>query len=250
MDIRELISALASGKNPKPSDVPAIFTHVSTFQRKMNELHARALIKVATLWFKISCLEAGYDERKIRALTTKFRDAGRRSAPWKPASSKVPGRPQDGSDGNRIARWLLLENHKFYANEVDATLVEVKYILQTMSMDGAPPPSLIDVSNLFTGWLVLHPVMPGKYRDPVMLDAIKFENVINDPREIQSGHLTPLDRGGRHDPDNTFLMLYRSNQLQGNLKLNELLDLMRVIVQRHDGLRESGDKLESIISQQ
>lgn len=250
MGVNELIEALASGRNPRSDDVPAVFNAVAKYKRQMNEIQARALIKVVTLWFKVSCSDAGYDERRVRALTTKFRDAGRRSAPWKPASSKVPGRPQDGSDGNRISRWLLPSDHKFYASEVDATLVEVKYFLQSMAMQGAPKPSIIDVSSLFEGWLVLHPVKAGEYKDPVMLDAIDFEQVIQDPKLIQSGHLTPLDRGGRHDPDNTFLMLYRSNQLQGNLKLNELLDLMRVIVQRHDQLRLSNDKLESIINQQ
>lgn len=36
-----------------------------------------------------------------------------------------------------------------------------------------------------------------------------------------------------HVPSNTFLMLARSNQLQGNLTLDELIGLMRTIVTQH-----------------
>ena len=59
------------------------------------------LIKLMSSLFKTLLLSAGYEERKIRAIITKFRDAGRRSAPWKPTSSRIPGRPQDGKDGNK-----------------------------------------------------------------------------------------------------------------------------------------------------
>jgi hypothetical protein len=191
---------------------------------------ARALIKLVKLLFDQSGIQAGFQPALLRALTTKFRDAGRRSAPWKPASSKVPGRPQDGSDGNRINRWLMPEDHKFYANEIDATLVEIKYYLQAFSMLNAPK-SQYDIKNIFTPWLVKHEIVPGAYRDPVQRIQINFIEFINEPRLIQSGHLDPLDRDGRHVPENTYLMLYRSNQIQGNMKMEELIDLMTKIVE-------------------
>jgi hypothetical protein len=62
---------------------------------------------------------------------------------------------------------------------------------------------------------------------------ISLNSFIAEPRSVQSGHLIPLDREGRHVPDNTFLMLARSNQLQGNLTVAELLGLMEQIVERH-----------------
>ena len=62
---------------------------------------------------------------------------------------------------------------------------------------------------------------------------ISLKEVFADARIIQSGHLHPLDRGGKHEPKNAFLMLFRSNQIQGNLTLEELVALMREIVQRH-----------------
>ena len=90
---------------------------------KISEEDVRILIKDITSLFREACIDFGYDKRSILRITTKLRDAGRRSPPWKPTSSRVPGRPQDGKDGNRIKRWLLPSDHKFYADEITATLV-------------------------------------------------------------------------------------------------------------------------------
>jgi hypothetical protein len=194
------------------------------------------LIKLMSSLFKTLLLSAGYEERKIRAIITKFRDAGRRSAPWKPTSSRIPGRPQDGKDGNRINRWELPGDHKFYATQVNATLVEVKYFLQALSMNGSPALPDNSIQNSFI-WLLEHPVKPGIYLDPIQLINIEFSQLIDSARTIQSGHLIPLDRGGTHIPQNTFLMLDRSNQIQGNQTLDELLELMTRVVK---GYHEKG----------
>lgn len=193
------------------------------------------IVEISSLFTRL-LRDAGHSHRQILRVTTKFRDAGRRSPPWRPASNKVPGRPQDGADGNRRLRWLFDADHKFFAHENDATLTEVKYYLQALSMDGAPvlPPDTIQ--NCFS-WLIEHPVVPGTYFDPIQLIPISLLAVLEDARTIQSGHLVPLDRGGRHEPKNAFLMLARSNQLQGNLTVDELLALMGQILTRH---RERG----------
>jgi hypothetical protein len=194
--------------------------------------NARVLIGDVTWLFTTICLEGGYERRQITRITTKLRDAGRRSAPWKPTSSRVPGRPQDGKDGNRILRWLMDKDHKFYADEISATLVEVKYYLQLLSMVDAPALPKDSIENSFK-WLIDHPVEPGAYLDPIQLIPISLKDVMGNARIIQSGHLNPLDRGGKHVPPNTFLMLHRSNQLQGNLTLEELIKVMSDIVTKH-----------------
>jgi hypothetical protein len=209
-----------------------LINEIALKKKNLSTTEARCLIKLIKALFEETVLTGGFSDSSIRALTTKFRDAGRRSAPWRPTSSRVPGRPQDGSDGNRINRWLMPEDHKFYANEVDATLVEIKYYLQTLSMLSAPACGY-DIRLLFTPWLIKHPVEPGAYRDPVQRVQIDFQSFINDPRLLQSGHLDPLDRDGRHVPENTYLMLARSNQIQGNMKMEELIDLMTNIVEDH-----------------
>lgn len=198
--------------------------------------NVRMLISNISTFFTKTLIQAGHDQRQILRITTKFRDAGRRSPPWRPASGRVPGRPQDGADGNRRKRWLFEQEHKFYANEKDATLTEVKYYLQALSMTGAPDLPPDSIQDCFV-WLVGHRVIPGEYYDPIQLIPINLTEVLEQARDIQSGHLIPLDRGGRHEPSNAFLMLARSNQLQGNLTLDELLALLQRILQRH---RERG----------
>ena len=196
--------------------------------------NVRLMIAEITSVFNEALVAAGHDPRQILRVTTKFRDAGRRSPPWQPASKKVPGRPQDGADGNRRKRWLFDVGHKFYADEINATLTEVKYYLQALSMNDAPPLPEDTIQDSF-GWLLEHRVIPGTYFDPIQLIPISIVDVLADARTIQSGHLVPLDRGGRHEPGNAFLMLARSNQLQGNLTLDELLNLMQEILERHRG---------------
>ena len=199
----------------------------------MSAEDARRLIRALSRFTTQHLQAAGYPATKVRAVTTKLRDAGRRSPPWRPTSSRLPGRPQDGSDGNRRSRWLFSRNHKYYADEVTATLVEVRYYLQVLSMKNAPPLPRGAFQTDFL-WLTSHPVLPGYYKDPIQRIDIDLDEVMASARTCQSGHLIPLDRGGRHEPANAFLMHARSNQLQGNLTLDELLDLMRGILQRHE----------------
>ena len=209
---------------------------LSQKQNNITVEEVREFIKLTKKLFDKVMLSAGYDKRQITRITTKFRDAGRRSAPWKPTSSRVPGRPQDGANGNRINRWLLEPTHKFYADEVTATLVEIKYYFQALSMKNAPDIGHKEFQESLV-WLLGHPVKPGIYLDPIQLIPIDLKEVIENSRFIQSGHLVPLDRGGRHDTKNSFLMLKTSNDLQGDLPLEELLDLMEQIVNKHKALR-------------
>ena len=174
---------------------------------------------------------SGVPAKRVNALLTKYNDAGPRSAPWRPVSGRVPGRPQDGRDGNRINRWQLPEDHKFYSTRKNGVLVGIKYILQTLSMDGAPA-SPQELSHSYE-WLTGCAIGPGQFRDPIQLVSVRMEDIIENPRLITSGHLTPLDRGGRHLPSNTSLMLKVSNDLQGNLTVEELLDKIHEILQRH-----------------
>lgn len=211
-----------------------VYDKIFALEAKHEDLaanEAQDLIKCIKIVFD-DTMESKYERRAILRLTTKFRDAGRRSAPWKPTSSRVPGRPQDGSDGNRINRWLLPKDHKFYADEQTACLVEIKYYLQALSFQNSPR---VDNQRFRTSfsWLVDAPIEPGNYLDPIQLIPIDMDNVIMNAKMIQSGHIFPLDRGGRHIPTNTFLMLARSNQLQGNLSVEELLQLMEDIVKKH-----------------
>lgn len=230
---RTMRVAIGNSKTITDEDIENLIPHIAAKEFNVTVEEVNALLKLIMFLFTKTLSEAGFAETKIKALRTKFRDAGRRSAPWKPTSSRVPGRPQDGSDGNRINRWLLPSNHKFYATEKIATFVEIKYYLQALSMQNAVEINE-DLRQIFTPWLLPHNIEVGEYLDPIQLINIDFNEFINNPRIIQSGHLLPLDRGGIHHPDNTFLMLSESNQIQGNHTLRELLARLKGIIERHD----------------
>jgi hypothetical protein len=190
------------------------------------------IIKLFPAFFRQHLIENGFDARQAQALTTKFRDAGRRSAPWKAFSSRVAGRPQDGADGNRINRWMLPEDHKQYATERVASIVEISFFLQALSFSDAPPV----IHSTFTkawSWASDHEIVPGAYVDPIQLRSISLRKVAETPRMITSGHIYPLDRGGKHELGNVFLVLHRSNQMQGNMTLDEFLIASNNIVEGH-----------------
>ena len=172
-----------------------------------------------------------HDSQHTKAIITKFRDAGRRSPPWRATSPTVVGLPQDGADGNRRNRWDFKADHKFYADKKTANFVEIKYYLQALSMDNAPAVPCEDFADAWR-WLVNHRVEPGKYRDPIQLISVDLNQFVANRRYVESGHLVPLDRGGRHVPGNSFLMITESNRMQGNLTVDELLHLMKGTLER------------------
>jgi hypothetical protein len=222
------------GNHPSPPDQRVVLLKkLASKGPKVTVDEVRQMISAMTTFACEHLTGAGFDPVAIRAIATKFRDAGRRSPPWRPASGKVPGRPQDGADGNRRSRWLFGTDHKFYADEVTATLVELRYYLQMLSMQNAPPLPKDSFQDSFV-WLTGHRIVPGAYVDPLQRDPIDLKKFMEDRRYVESGHIVPLDRGGRHDPSNAFLCLRDSNRIQGSLTMEELMNLMKRIIDRHE----------------
>ncbi len=177
---------------------------------------ARVFIHLWSDLFRKLLIENGIDKRQVTRLTAKFRDAGRRSPPWQPGSETGNRRPQDGADGNRRNRWLFDGKHKFFADEVTATLSETRYFMQTLSMKGAPS---IPDGRLETEFVSIlgHPLRPGMFLDPIQKIPVEFQKFVASPRYLESGHYIPLGKGGKHTPDNATLMLRDSNRLQADL---------------------------------
>ena len=194
---------------------------------------SKEIYNAARLTFRGLLREEGYPDKGIQALLTKFNDAGPRSAPTAAFSKTVAGRPQSGADGNRINRWLLEPGHKQYATECEARLVGTRYILQALSMTGAPVAPSGTIQHSFH-WLVGHDITPGSYLDPVLLLPLNFNEMFNEPRTITSGHFIPLSRGiGLHNIGNTFLQSKKSNDLQSDNTLEELLAMISGVLDRH-----------------
>jgi hypothetical protein len=93
--------------------------------------------------------------------------------------------------------------------------------------------------NIEFSWLTGFKIEPGSYQDPVTLMPVDFFEVVAEPRNITSGHIYPLDRGGKHVPENTFLITRTANMLQGNNTVPELLEIMEGIVARHKARKKS-----------
>lgn len=209
-------------------------TRIGALRETVSTSGAVELYTAARRVFRYNLLNAGYDLSGTNALLTKFNDAGPRSAPTAAFSKVKPGRPQSGADGNRINRWLLPDDHKQYATEREARLVGARFILQALSFSNAPEVPDNPFVDTFDGWLVNHRIVPGIYLDPVMLEPIDFNEMFENPRIVTSGHLTPLSHdGGFHTIENAFLQLKKSNDLQGDNAVNELLEMMEGILQRH-----------------
>lgn len=212
----------------------------------MTDSDVDALMERIVPAFRGLCTRDQVQKTTANKVITKFRDAGRRSPPTAVFSSVVPGRPQNAADGNRANRWELPSDHKYYSTKRDSQLVEIKYYLQALSFLGAPLILHPDARTAFT-WLLGHELTPGAYSDPIMLRTIDFGNFLSQPRLVTSGHLIPLDRGGYHEPRNTFLMLDRSNTLQNNLTFDEFLALISDILRRQSdiGVVPNSDYLPS-----
>jgi len=204
------------------------------YQRNQGDTElSKEIYNGARLLFRGLLRDCGYPDRGINALLTKFNDAGPRSAPTMAFSQTVAGRPQSGADGNRINRWLLEPDHKQYATECEAKLVGTRYIFQALSMIGAPAVPNDTIKKSFQ-WLLGHQIQPGNYLDPVLLIALNFNEMFDNPRTITSGHFKPLSRGiGLHNTGNTFLQSKKSNDLQSDNTLDELLTMISGVLTRH-----------------
>jgi hypothetical protein len=225
------------------SDALLQIVEIGELGPEMSDTDVEALMERIPIVFRQCTIGAGYPARKVAAIVTKLRDAGRRSPPTVSFSSIGPGRPQNAADGNRANRWTLPSDHKYYATKRVAQLVEIRYYLQALSLSGAPHLNFDRSVNAFT-WLLGHELRPGAYIDPIMLREIDFPAFAANPATLTSGHLIPLNRGGAHAPENTFLMLARSNTLQNDLTFAEFLALIDDILRRQAQLGNLPDPEE------
>lgn len=209
----------------------------------MSDLDVDALMERIPPLFRALCADERHPDRRVAAVVTKFRDSGRRSAPTRVYSTIGPGRPQNAADGNRANRWTLPTDHRYHASKRDAQLVEIKYFLQSLSFGGAPETDIGELRTAFI-WLLGHEIAPGAYLDPIMRRDLHFGQFLGNPRMITSGHFVPLARGGRHEYENTFLMLDRSNTLQNDLRFEEFLALADDILRRQSEIGIFPDSAE------
>ena len=189
------------------------------------------LLKVRKLFMDF-LIQSNIDERSVEAMLRKFNDAGRRSPPWQTCSETGHRRPQDGADGNRRNRWEFDPSHEFYATKSMGCLVEIRFVLQTLSMINAPELPTDDLKDSFIGVLG-HKLEPGQFFDPLTKESPDFNRFVEDRRYLESGHIVPHARGGRHDYRNATLMLRDSNRQQADFTIDECVERMARIISNH-----------------
>lgn len=216
-EIKELALNLGlnSSNPPEPSDVNAY----------------GILMKVRKL-FKSVLLQAGIDETVLKSILTKFTDSGRRSAPWRDGSETGHRRPQDGADGNRQNRWLFDPAHEYYATKSMGCLVEIRFILQTLCMQNSPQLPSDILKDSFNG-ILGHDLTPGKFLDPLTKESPDFNEFVRDRRYIESGHVIPHARSGKHNYKNATLMLRDSNRQQADYTIDECIQNMALVLSNH-----------------
>lgn len=192
----------------------------------------RRLIVMVTEIFSRTTIDAGFEKDPINKIITKFRDGGRRSPPWQPGSETGARRPQDGADGNRQSRWLFAPTHRYYADEITATMTEVRYFLQALSMSESPPlldGSLDDPASV----LLRHEFGPERFLDPIQVVPISLVAFADNRRYVEVGHIVPIGRGGKHNPENATLMLRESNRMQNDMTIPEFMTMIKGILERN-----------------
>ncbi len=197
-----------------------------------SDVDAKELLMKVRKLLKDSLTEHGFESRVIEAILRKFNDSGRRSPPWQQGNEDGHRRPQDGADGNRQNRWLFPEDHPYYATQSMGCMVEIKFVLQTFSMINIPNLPSDVLTNSFTG-LLGHELSPGQFLDPLTGGQINFAEFAIDRRYLESGHINPHGRGGRHDYNNATLMLRDSNRQQADLTIDECIENMAIILRNH-----------------
>jgi len=154
---------------------------------------------------------AGVPSRVVAAIQTKSYRTGR----------KVTGEHAT----NRALRWSLDNTHPQYGSEYDCKVIFVKLCAQIFCFDNAP--ELHDPLRSALQLYLDEPIASNTYRDKLLLERFDFNdlvaeglNPVHGHSSFHIGHEDPTLKP-KHAPNNIGWRTYRSNLIQGNMKLRE-----------------------------
>lgn len=144
---------------------------------------------------------------------------------------------------NRDTRWSRTEDHPQFATEHHCKIIFVKLGAQIFCFDNAP--ALPDEFRAIMETHYLgHPIIPGSYRDKLLLEKFNFLDLVNEglnPTHGHSGfhigHENPRIHP-RHVPDNIGWRTFRSNLIQGDMTLREARIYFLKLIGRYFELEE------------
>ncbi|WCG82260.1 hypothetical protein [Pectobacterium sp. A5351] len=138
---------------------------------------------------------------------------------------------------NRAKRWEVLYGDFQHASLTDCWSVERKLLSELIGFDSFPENViyLLNQNGLVSGF--------NNTRCPVTLETLNFSTLLNDVvhgrAEYQVGHLNPLKRGGLHNGINVCWQSANGNRIQGDLTINETVNLLDSIFVNRNILREN-----------
>lgn len=144
---------------------------------------------------------------------------------------------------NRDFRWTRKPNHPQYGTERDCKIIFVKLCAQIFCFDDAPSMEA-GLRQIFEEKYLGHSIVPGTYRDKLLLERFSFPGFVAEGLAPVHGHsgfhighedptLTP-----KHQPDNVGWRTYRSNLIQGNMTLRSARIYFLKLIARYFELGE------------
>ncbi|WOO48766.1 hypothetical protein R2S03_14990 [Hafnia alvei] len=137
---------------------------------------------------------------------------------------------------NRAKRWEVLFGDFQYASLTDCWSVERKLLSELIGFDNFPQDviQLLNQNGLVSGF--------NHTRCPVTLERLNYLTLLNDVvhgrAEYQVGHLYPLKRGGYHNGVNVCWQSANGNRIQGDLTIDETVNLLDSIFNNRSSLNQ------------
>lgn len=132
---------------------------------------------------------------------------------------------------NRAKRWEVLAGDFQHASLTQCWSVEKQLLRDLVGFEGFPHEVH---SELVSNGLLPDDLLPT--RCPVTLDVLIYDRLGEDPThgraEYQVGHLIPLKKGGSHQGDNVRWQSADGNRIQGDLSIEETVELLEEIAAR------------------
>ncbi|WP_027156696.1 hypothetical protein [Methylobacter luteus] len=146
---------------------------------------------------------------------------------------------------NRAKRWEVLSDDFQHATLTECWSVERKLLTELVGFEGFPREIKEKLND--QGLLGSFNVS----RCSVTLESLNFNTllspVVHGRSDYQVGHLYPLKRGGKHKGTNVCWQSSDGNRIQGDLTINETIELFNNIIKRK---QELGDFLFDIVEEQ
>lgn len=136
---------------------------------------------------------------------------------------------------NRAKRWEVLSEDFQHASLKQCWSVEKKLLSELIGFNGFPTETIKELQDK---GLISNDIAIS--RCPVTLEVLEFSTLMADAQhgvsDYQVGHLHPLKRNGLHEEENICWQSSDGNRIQGDMMIEEILELLETIKNRKNEL--------------